>query len=424
MITIISGAGSRNRRCSPLLLAGVAILLPLTAAAVAIRLPNQDAEAIARGNAFVATANNPSALYYNPAGITQLEGQNLQVGVLNYFGITAQYQSPAGTRSETEFELVPVPQFYYTYTPKDYALSFGLGLYSPFGLGAQWPENSGFRSLAIEGRLQYITVNPVLALKLHPTLSLAIGPTINYSKLKLRRGLLSTTPGGDELRFKGDDFDYGFNAGLLWQPHEKWSFGANYRSDTSLNYKGTASYYNTGLGIPSTTVDSSARVQYPQIVSAGVSFRPTPKWNIEVNADWTDWETLNTVTLDGTRNFGFFGPSDLQFPLNWHNSWFYEIGATRYFENGYFASAGYFYSSKTTGEKDFNPIVADTDLHVGSVGAGYKGPRWRWALAFQIITGPYRDVKTSQPNPYTGESANGKYRFIVPTITGSLGYHF
>jgi len=253
---------------------------------------------------------------------------------------------------------------------------------------------------------------------------LAIGPTINYSKLKLRRGLLSTTAGGDELKFIGDDFDFGFNAGLLWQPHEKWSFGANYLSDTSLNYKGHASYYNTGLGIPSTSVDTSAQVQYPKIVSAGVSFRPTPKWNVEVNADWTDWETLNTVTLNGTRNFGFFGPADLQLPLNWHNSWFYEIGATRYFENGYFASAGYFYSSKSTGEKDFNPVVPDTDLHVGSVGAGYKGPRWRWAFAFQIITGPYRDVKTSQPNPFTGESANGKYRFIVPAITGSLGYHF
>jgi long-chain fatty acid transport protein len=40
------------------------------------RLPDQDAFATARGEAFAATADNASAIYYNPAGITQLEGWN------------------------------------------------------------------------------------------------------------------------------------------------------------------------------------------------------------------------------------------------------------------------------------------------------------------------------------------------------------
>ena len=48
----------------------VLLLLPAVARADGFRLPNQDPEAIARGNAFTATADNPSAIYYNPAGIT------------------------------------------------------------------------------------------------------------------------------------------------------------------------------------------------------------------------------------------------------------------------------------------------------------------------------------------------------------------
>ena len=40
------------------------------AAANGLRLSDQDAFATARGEAFVATADNPSAIYYNPAGIT------------------------------------------------------------------------------------------------------------------------------------------------------------------------------------------------------------------------------------------------------------------------------------------------------------------------------------------------------------------
>ncbi|HXU75413.1 MAG TPA: hypothetical protein VN794_02540, partial [Methylomirabilota bacterium] len=62
-------------------------LCPGLALGLGSRIPNQDADAIARGNAFVATADNPAALYYNPAGISQLEGQQIHVGSLFYLNI-------------------------------------------------------------------------------------------------------------------------------------------------------------------------------------------------------------------------------------------------------------------------------------------------------------------------------------------------
>ena len=65
-----------------LLLPAIA-LLPMSVHALGFRIPNQDAEATAKGNAFVATADNPSAIYYNPAGITQLEGTHAQFGLHN-----------------------------------------------------------------------------------------------------------------------------------------------------------------------------------------------------------------------------------------------------------------------------------------------------------------------------------------------------
>ena len=104
------------------------------------RIPNQDAEATARGNAFVATADNPSALYYNPAGITQLEGQNVQFG-LHALSVNSHFKAATGSiEADTDFEILPVPELYYVYSPKDYPLAFGLGVYVPFGLGLQWPE--------------------------------------------------------------------------------------------------------------------------------------------------------------------------------------------------------------------------------------------------------------------------------------------
>src|SRR5438445_5711125 len=103
--------------------------------------------------------------------------------MLNYLGITSEYHSPSGVRAKTDYEIVPVPQFYYAFTPQNSPLSYGLGIYAPFGLGLQWPEHGPFRDSAIEGRLTYLTINPNIAWQVHRTLSIAMGPTINYSQL-------------------------------------------------------------------------------------------------------------------------------------------------------------------------------------------------------------------------------------------------
>src|SRR5271154_264571 len=85
------------------LLLCAALLHPIGAWALGFRIPNQDAGAIARGNAFTATADNPSAIYYNPAGITQLEGENAQFGV-HALSINSLYDShDANGSSESKF---------------------------------------------------------------------------------------------------------------------------------------------------------------------------------------------------------------------------------------------------------------------------------------------------------------------------------
>lgn len=396
--------------------AGILLLAAsLSSYALGVRIPNQDAEANARGNAFVATANNPSAIYYNPAGITQLKGHNLQGGVLNYIGVNFDYESPTGSDSETEFEVIPIPQIHYVFTPEDSRFSYGLGLYAPFGLEIEWPEDTGFRTLAIEGSLSYFTLNPVIAYKILPNLSVAAGPNINYSKFEFRQGI-GFSP-GDEFRYEGDDFGFGFNAGILWQPHEQWSFGANYRSASELKYRGKSQ-----LRPYSAPVGSKAEIEYPQIVSAGVSFRPTPKWNIEVAVDWTDWNSVDALVVEDANTLA--GGTDITLPLNWHASWFYHLGATHYFGNGYFASAGYFFSEDSTSERHYTPYVPDTDIHVASIGAGYKGERWYWAISAQLFIGVEREVDEHQTTSLIGETANGNYSLLTPGLTISLGHRF
>jgi long-chain fatty acid transport protein len=387
--------------------------------AIGFLLPNQDAAAIARGNAFVATADNPSAIYYNPAGITQIQGSELEVGAINYLGIDAQYHSPAGTQSNTRFQDQPSPQIYYVFSPTNSPLAFGLGLYAPFGLGVKWPENSGFRSIAIDSKLLFITVNPVVAWQITKSLSLSVGPTINYAQIKFNRGLLSSS---DDFVFKGDDFDFGLTAGLLWQPHPQWSFGLDYRLATTMDFKGTSTY-SPAPGSSVASASTTASIPFPQTVSAGVSFRPTSDWNFEADVDYINWQPLGTVTLAGTKNL--FG-SDLALALNWHDSWQFKFGATRRFDNGWYVSAGYFFSTDTASDANFTPAIPDTALHVGSLGFGRKGEHWDWALAGQILAGPERTIigGAGNSNPVTTQSAAGKYSLFIPTVTFSVAYRF
>ena len=395
------------------------VLAAPNARALGLRVPNQDATAIARGNAFVATADDPSAIYYNPSGITQLEGQNVQVGSLLYLGIYGDYNSPSGQGIHNDAEVIPVPTLQYTLTPKEWPVSFGFGVYEPFGFSVKWPNDTPFRQESLKGNLAYLTMNPVVAWKILPTLSIGAGPTFNYSRLTLVQGILpNPTPllSADQTEFKGDAWSYGFNGGVLWQPFEQWSFGASYRSSSRMDYHGDFSLHNPPPPYRSVSVSgASTELDFPQIVIGGVSYRPTKHWNLEVDIDWADWSSVNSLSYQGTP---VPVPSR---KLDWQESFMYEVGVTRYFDSGYYLSAGYFYSQASTSSQYFTPMVPDTDLHIGSLGGGYKGQTWSWALALQIIGGGWRTVTVDQS---VNQTVNGRYKLFTPTLSFSVGYHF
>ncbi|MDA7916091.1 outer membrane protein transport protein [Verrucomicrobia bacterium] len=373
------------------------------------RIPNQDAAAIARANAFVATADNPSAIYYNPAGLTQLEGVQTQIGA-HILSVKSTYEGPGGFQSKTRTETAMVPQMYFSYSPEEKPYSFGLGMYVPYGLGLEWAERGSFDTLGIEGRLNYTTVSPQLAWQVTDTLSLGAGLTLNYSEVKLRQSI-PLTPNG-QFKFKGIDQDVGYILGALWQPHQQWSFGAKYRAATSMNYDG----YSHAQPISGNEA-TQARLPFPQFVVGGVSYRPTPKWNFEVDIDWTDWDQLKTPIFDRSVS------ADVAFPFNWKSSFLYHFGVTRYLENDWWVSAGYFYSANSTTDTNFNPLVPDTNLHVGAMGVGRKGKTWDWAVSTEIITGPDRVVSGSNPSLF-GQNADGRYHFLNYSVNFSLGYKF
>ena len=132
----------------------VVALSGMTALGNGPRLPDQDAFATARGEAFAATADNASAIYYNPAGISQLEGFNFRAGIYGIY-LPMSYKSPSGRTFDNEKDLQAAPQLFGTYKPEGSPITFGLGVYAPFGLGLKWAQDSGFRTVGTESQLTY-----------------------------------------------------------------------------------------------------------------------------------------------------------------------------------------------------------------------------------------------------------------------------
>ena len=217
-------------------------VLALKASANGFRLADQDAFATARGEAFVATADNPSAIYYNPAGITQLEGNNLRGGIYGIY-LDQSYSPPSGFQNSGQTyhssdNLAAVPQVFYTDTPTNIPVSFGLGLYAPYGGSMSWPQDTGFRAVALNGSLTYFTINPVVAYKVLPSLSLGAGLMVNYANMDLEQGMIGDPLPPNFFRFKGDGWGVGYNLGLRWQPIDQISIGATFRSPTTITLAG------------------------------------------------------------------------------------------------------------------------------------------------------------------------------------------
>ncbi len=405
------------------LAAALVVFLPVSSQALGIRILDQNAEATARADAFVATADNPSAVYYNPAGITQLDGTRVVVGTYGIHFNSRVDLDVDGDPFDNEYNPQAVPQLFATWQPQNLPLTFGFGIYSPFGFALNYGDDVPFRTLAHKGSMVFLTANPVVAWKVTDSFSVAAGLTVNYAKVELEQGIFAP---GDKFRVEGDDVALGFNLGLRWQPHEKHAFGAMYRSATRMEFVGhtevrtddlTVPYeafpgFFVPVTIPGVKTRESVRTnfEFPQSITVGYSFRPTPDWNLEANVDWTDWDSLNTLTLKQRRS------GEVALPFNWESSFIYSFGATRRFGT-YHVSAGYLFSENSVPNESFNPSVPDSNRHVFSVGFGRKFNRYTWDIAYQYAYGPSRRIDQ-------GTAADGTYRFESHALSLSFGYRF
>lgn len=407
MIPVTTSPAARARLT---LLGGLLAFLAAAPSALAsgTRVGFKDAFATARGNAFVATADNPSALYYNPAGITQLSGTQFAANIYD-IALSSDYSGAGGSASLQE-KYVAVPAFYATWKPADAPWAYGIGVYAPFGLQTEWPDSSPLRTFALKNEQTYRTLNFTGAWQVSPGFSLGLSATYNQVDTDLRRALGVFGP-TDLFRFEGQGHAFGFNLGALWKINERHQLGLSYSHRTRVRLDGTSS---TIPLVPSEP--AHATFDFPEVVIVGWSFRPTPDWNLEVNVDWTNWDRLDTVTVHKASG-------DTPIAFDWRSGFFYELDLTRYLAHGWNVSGGLCYTENNTPDATYTPAVPDGDKMFYSLGVGYRGKNFSADLAWQYADGGTRRI-TGSPPSLIGATADGSYANSIHAFSLSLGYKF
>jgi len=394
-------------KTSPLLLL---VMAPALALANGTRLPSQDAFAVARGNAYAATADDPSAVYYNPAGLGQDASGEIEAGV-SFVSPSASYQGPGGASASLKDQTFALPYLYAAEPLKPVnGLVIGVGLYSPFGLATDWPVNGPFRTVATNNKVTFIRTAVSLGYDFHNGFMLGASVQDNSLKINLNRGL-GYVP-GDDFNYTGTANNaWSYNVGLIWRPDSQNSFGLTYQSRATFNIGGTASLSPLGISGPGTL-----QWAFPENFVLGYSYRPSADWNFEVGVDRTDWSILKTITMYSAAT----GPVPITF--NWKDSNYYEAGLTRYYGDWLF-SGGVTYSGNSVNDSTWSPSSGDYTKWLWNAGVGYKVAGWDLEAVVQWSPPTTRTV-SGTPVSAAGQSADGSYRYKLTAFMLQAAYRW
>ena len=167
----------------------------------------QSVSSQATANSSAAEAADPSTLFYNPAGLTKLEGTqatihvNLVAPSVKYSGASAEYPAvplnatttfpKQAVEGKTSGSIEPssitvVPHMYASHKLND-KISLGLGVYVPFGSGTEYDQDSVLRYNLNKLGLETMALQPTVAFKLNDHHSFAVGLVAQHTKAELRQ---------------------------------------------------------------------------------------------------------------------------------------------------------------------------------------------------------------------------------------------
>jgi long-chain fatty acid transport protein len=398
------------------ILAILSLSITVIALGGGFQLNEVGARAMAQGGAFAARASDPSAIYFNPAGLG-FQGSSIYLGTtlimpkISFFGPTNYSQNTETKMVDQTFTPINI---YGTYQVTD-NIHVGIGVTNPFGLGTEWPANWVGQYVAQKIDLQSFYFTPTVAYKIDDNLSVGVG--VNYVtgsvKLKLATSIpFSGTPPMASFDLKATGF--GYNFGAIYKLTPEISLGASYRSSVKLDATGSVAFdpNYTVLNLPNG--DAAASIELPSTGFLGISYKAMDNLEVEADYQYVGWSSYKELAIqfkaDPTKN-------EVS-PKNYENTYILRFGA-EYTLGALQVRAGYLYDHSPVLTQYDEPMLPDANRNGFNVGLGYKlNDQWRVDASYFFLKFDQRKAEN------TIIAFDGTYNSSATLLGFNIGYTF
>lgn len=294
------------------------------------------AAAVARGGAVIADASDWTAIYWNPANLTDVKGREagleLKTGTM-YPKDGNSINTPLGnpfdkTRQNSSFLFGSMGSA----VRLDENSALGAGLYLPLLQGSKFkdtdPTPSFYNSTDYEGFAGLAVWNVSYARRLGDKFSAAAGANLIYGKLKSESvsdfAVSPLTFGPDVVRQELEGDGYGLEGvfGLKYRHSDALAFGAVFRTGSRVMMYGSATA--TSQALPAEKSDFRFKLKQPATSGIGAAWqaRRTLKLSMDLTQTW--WSGFSNKTTYKTPGL-LIRSNDNTY--DWKNSFKFRAGA-------------------------------------------------------------------------------------------------
>jgi long-chain fatty acid transport protein len=444
---------------SVMVIGAVGGVLASQAQASGYNFGSQSVSAQGSAHANGAEAADPTTIYYNPAGMSLLDGDQISVGLTDVIpnstftnnGSKTVLGTPTSGGPGDGFAPASVvaPNFYATHQVND-KVTLGLGIFVPYGAelnyGDSWVGRYALESIS----LKTLNFNPSIAFKLDERQSFGFGVSAQYMKANLSKavdvnsgmqivsGGLFPAVGDGQASFSADGWGFGFNLGYMFKLDDSTRFGLAYRSEIHQKLTGNAVWDYSGVGNPIAAAAAqglhassagSTDVTTPQSASANFYHDLNDKWAVMGNATWTGHSSMNDIDIkfDGTN------AGDLVINQQWKNAWLFALGANYKYSDTLLLRSGIAFDQSPVSNVDLtHPALPDSNRYWLSLGANYKfNKQSSLDFAYSYVFFENANVNyTDGCNPLAssctgnGETTTGSYKTNMQLVGVQYNYRF
>ncbi|MBK0016422.1 long-chain fatty acid transporter FadL [Kosakonia cowanii] len=291
-----------------------------------------------------------------------------------------------------------VPNLHFV-APINDQFGWGASVTSNYGLATEFNNNYSAGSVGGKTDLETLNLNLSGAYRLNNNWSFGLGFDAVYARAKIERyagdlpqqvdaatggafGLSGLIPPDTQIaHLKGDEWGFGWNAGILYELDKNNRWGLTYRSEVKVDFDGDyksslPTAVNTlapalGLnGLPfatgGATIPGSLTLNLPEMWEVSGYNRVDPQWAIHYSLAYTSWSQFQQLKATGSQGQQLFYKEE-----GFKDAYRIALGTTYYMDDNWTFRGGIAFDDSPVPADKRSISIPDQDRFWLSTGATY-----------------------------------------------------